>query len=58
VKLVIEPNGSVSAVELVSSELGSPALERKLLSRIRLINFGSANVERTTLNYSIDFLPS
>lgn len=58
VKLVIEPNGSVSAVELVSSALGNPDLERKLLARIRLINFGAANVERTTLNYAIDFLPS
>ncbi|WP_227718093.1 AgmX/PglI C-terminal domain-containing protein [Microbulbifer sp. Q7] len=58
VKLVIEANGTISAVTLVSSELDSPDLERKLLARIRLINFGSANVEKSTLNYSIDFLPS
>ncbi|AQQ69077.1 energy transducer TonB [Microbulbifer agarilyticus] len=58
VKLVIEPNGVISAVTLVSSELENADLERKLLARIRLINFGSANVEKSTLNYSIDFLPS
>ncbi|MFC6977534.1 AgmX/PglI C-terminal domain-containing protein [Microbulbifer taiwanensis] len=58
VQLVIEPNGSVSGIKLVGSELANPALERKLLARIRLINFGADNVEKTTLNYSIDFLPS
>ncbi|SHF24157.1 hypothetical protein SAMN04487965_1718 [Microbulbifer donghaiensis] len=58
VQLVIAANGSVSAIKLVGSELDSPDLERKLLARIRLINFGAANVETTTLNYSIDFLPS
>jgi len=58
VQLVIEPNGSVSGIKLVGSDLNSPDLERKLLARIQLINFGAANVEKTTLNYSIDFLPS
>ncbi|WGL15598.1 AgmX/PglI C-terminal domain-containing protein [Microbulbifer bruguierae] len=58
VQLVIEADGTISAVNLVSSELGNEDLERKLLARIRLINFGSANVEKSTLNYSIDFLPS
>lgn len=58
VKLVIEPDGSVSAISIVNSELDNASLERKLLARIRLINFGAANVEQTTLNYSIDFLPS
>lgn len=58
VKLIIEANGTISGVSLVSSELASADLERKLLARIRLINFGSANVEKSTLNYSIDFLPS
>ena len=58
VKLVIEANGVISEVSLVSSELDDADLERKLLARIRLINFGTANVEKSTLNYSIDFLPS
>ncbi|WP_444928890.1 AgmX/PglI C-terminal domain-containing protein [Microbulbifer sp. SSSA002] len=58
VQLVIAPNGAIASIKLVESELNNPALERKLLARIRMINFGSANVESTTKNYSIDFLPS
>jgi len=56
-KIVIEPSGQVSDATIVSSELDDPALERKLLARIRLINFGARDVLRTTLNYSFDFLP-
>jgi outer membrane biosynthesis protein TonB len=57
VKLVIEPSGQISSLNLVSSELQSPSLEKKLLARIRLILFGAEDVTRTTLNYSFDFLP-
>ncbi len=57
VKLVIEPNGAVSAVTLVMTELNDKKLERKLLARIRLIQFPARAVLRTTLNYSFDFLP-
>lgn len=56
-KLVIEPDGSVSDAEIVSSELNDADLERKLLAAVRFINFGSADVLQTTLNYSFDFLP-
>ncbi|QFT56781.1 AgmX/PglI C-terminal domain-containing protein [Microbulbifer sp. THAF38] len=58
VKLVIEANGTISSIKLIESELNNPALERKLLARIRMINFGAADVKATTRNYSIDFLPS
>jgi periplasmic protein TonB len=57
VNLVIEPDGSVSAAKLVSSELKMPELEDKLLARIALINFGSQNAVRTVLDYSFNFLP-
>ncbi|UTA47867.1 AgmX/PglI C-terminal domain-containing protein [Simiduia sp. 21SJ11W-1] len=57
VKMVIEPNGSVSAATLVSSDLNDPDLESKILSRLKLIRFGQANVSQTSLNYSFDFLP-
>lgn len=57
VQLVIEPDGSVSSVKLLSSELGDADLERKLLARIRMIDFGAASVGRTTLKYAFDFLP-
>ena len=57
VKMVIDPSGRIADVSLVSSELKDPDLEAKLLQRIKLITFSSSNVEKTTLNYSFDFLP-
>lgn len=56
-KLIIEPNGSVSDAEIVSSDLNDPDLERKLLAAVRFIDFGASDVLQTTLNYSFDFLP-
>jgi hypothetical protein len=58
IEMVIEPSGDVSAVKLISSELRDNDLVTKILTRIRLINFGSANVLRTRVNYSLDFLPN
>lgn len=57
-EMVIEPGGEVSDVKLVSSELRDSDLIAKILARIRLIDFGSANVLRTRVNYSLDFLPN
>lgn len=57
VNLAIEPGGSVSAITLVSSELDFPELEKKLLARIGLVNFGSDRVTKTVLDYSFNFLP-
>jgi hypothetical protein len=57
-EMVIEPSGEVSAVKLVSSELTDNDLIAKILARIRLINFGAADVLRTRVNYSLDFLPN
>jgi protein TonB len=57
VNLEIAPDGSVSNIKIVSSELDYPELENKLLARIRLVNFGAQNVTRTLLDYSFDFLP-
>ena len=56
-KIVIEPNGRVAKVEIVSSDLGDPKLERKLMAKIRSINFGAKGVKSTTVNYALDFLP-
>ena len=56
-KLVIEPNGSVSACSIVSSELNDTALGSKLINRIKLIDFGAADVAATTTQWAIDFLP-
>ncbi len=57
VLLTIEPDGRLSLVELISSELEDSALEQKLLARIRMINFGAANVKQTQLEYAFNFLP-
>lgn len=58
VKLTIDPSGKVTSASIVSSELNDPALERRLLSRIKLFNFGAKNVAPVTITYPIDFLPS
>jgi len=57
IKMVIDASGSITKITLLSSELNNPALERKLLARIRLINFGEKAGGSTTLNYAFDFLP-
>jgi outer membrane biosynthesis protein TonB len=56
-KLVIEPDGSVSSCEVVESELDNPQLEQRIAMRVRLFNFGAANVEQRELNFPLDFLP-
>jgi outer membrane biosynthesis protein TonB len=57
VRLVIESTGSVSLANIIDSELEDPALENKLIARIKLINFGEQNVTQTTLEYGFNFLP-
>lgn len=57
VQLVIEPNGSISKAKILSSELEDEKLEKRLLSRIKIINFGSQNASQTQLEYSFNFLP-
>jgi periplasmic protein TonB len=57
-EMVIEPDGSVSDVALVSSELRDNELAAKILARIRMIDFGAADVLRTRVKYSLDFLPN
>jgi TonB family protein len=57
-RLTIAPSGQVTAISVVSSDLGNEALERKLLARIKMINFGAKPVDTVTLTYPIDFLPA
>jgi len=57
-KLTISPDGRVVACELVSSELSEPGIERKLVARVRLFDFGAREVETMVVTYPIDFLPS
>ncbi len=59
VRLVIAANGSVTVCEMVSSELGDPETERKLLSRLKAIDFGAIEgVIPWDDKYTINFFPS
>jgi len=57
-ELVIEANGSISNLKLVSSELNAPVLEEKILDAVRKLNFGAEDVSPRTLKYKFNFLPS
>lgn len=56
-EMVIHPDGSITELNLISSELADDELMRRILSRIRLIEFGRDDVLSTRVNYSFDFLP-
>jgi periplasmic protein TonB len=57
-KITIDPSGKVTACEVVSSELGDSVLERKIVARVMLFDFGEREVETMVVTYPIDFLPS
>lgn len=57
-KLVIEPNGQVTKLKLVSSELKLEDLEKQILTHIDRVNFGQADVLATAVEYTFVFLPS
>ena len=56
--LTIAPDGRVTDVDIVSSELSSPELEAKLVRRIRMFDFGAKDVAVTTTTKPIDFFPA
>ncbi|MEQ9546488.1 MAG: AgmX/PglI C-terminal domain-containing protein [Marinobacter sp.] len=56
-ELVIEPDGSVSRCDVVSSELDNPELERRIAMRVQLFNFGADSVAARKVKFPIDFLP-
>ena len=57
-ELKIAPAGNVLECRIVSSELKSPELESKLLSRIRQFDFGAKDVDQMNVTWPVDFLPS
>ncbi len=57
-ELTIAPNGKVIKCVVISSELNNPALERRLVARVKLFRFKPRKVETVTVRYPIDFLPS
>ncbi len=57
IDIIIEPDGAVSMIKLVLSELDFAELESKLLARIRMINFSAQGLNSIQLNYTFNFLP-
>jgi TonB family protein len=58
-RLTIEPDGSVSACSVDSSDMDSAELDKKIAARVRKFNFGAKEgVPAITILYPIDFLPA
>lgn len=58
-RIVIAADGSVTSCDILSSELNDEDTERKLLSRIKAINFGAIEgVIPWDNKYTINFFPS
>lgn len=57
-EITISSSGTVTNISIQSSELNDPALEKSLLSRIKMFNFGVTTTETLTVTYPIEFLPS
>lgn len=57
-QITIAPNGDVTDVKVVSSELNNPSLEARLVSRIKQFKFESTDLDPVTVTYPIEFLPS
>jgi TonB family protein len=57
-RLTIAPDGRVTFCEVVSSELGDPDLEQKLVQRVMLFQFEARDVEAVTTTKPIDFFPA
>jgi len=57
-ELTIAPSGEVIDCKVVSSELGDPELERKLVARVRMFRFEQRDVEIVTTTKPIDFFPA
>lgn len=59
ISLTIAPDGSVTSCKIVSSTFGDPELERKIVERVKLMNFGAKNVGPFSYpNYPINYIPS
>jgi periplasmic protein TonB len=57
-RLTIAPSGEVTFCEVVSSELGNPDMEQKLVQRVMLFRFEARDVEAVTTTKPIDFFPA
>ena len=58
VELKIAPSGEVVGCRVISTELKTPDLESKLVTRIRGFDFGAKDVDTMVVTWPVDFLPS
>ena len=57
-QLVIEPDGTVSACDILTSDLADEELVSRVMRRVQLFDFGERNVSVTKISYPVHFLPS
>ncbi|PUA26851.1 MAG: hypothetical protein B0W54_20700 [Cellvibrio sp. 79] len=57
-QLTIEPNGKVSSVKILSSELNNPELENRIITRIKMFIFAPTSDGTITIDYPVEFIPS
>lgn len=57
-ELVIDPAGQVVDCRVIDSELADAGLVDRIVSRVRMFNFGSKDVRTTTISYPVHFLPT
>jgi TonB family protein len=57
-EVTIAPSGEVTGCRTVSSELGDPDLERKLIARVKMFRFEARDVAPMTTTKPIEFFPA
>lgn len=57
-ELTIAPSGRVLDCRVLDSEIADSAVVAKIVSRVKLFDFGSRSVRQTRINYPVHFLPS
>jgi protein TonB len=57
-ELTIQPDGTISRCEIISSDLNDPELERKIVARVKSFRFEAKDVGAITVTKPIDFFPA
>lgn len=57
-EITIHSSGKVERVRIVVSELNDPALEKRIVMRVKQFNFGQSGKEKITVTFPIEFIPS
>lgn len=57
-ELTISPSGQVVKARIISSELNSKSVERRMVLKVKSFRFPPKSVATVTVTYPVDFLPS